>query len=341
MSPKRARKFGLIGTITKDFITSDPAAGPEEIRLPDQAGGAESVSGAVPVSGQEARAGLGGVLYQAGVLCGLNEDVHLHTVCGQELRDEVQSIIRNWPTLYPSGIRTVPGPGNRVRLHYPEKGERLEILESVGPGLDPAGIFGELPLLDFLILVVNSGHDIAAGDWQKIVRGARCPAWLDVHSLPLTPVLHVERRYRALPGWRDWAEGVAYLQANRKEVACMLGRPDEAEGWPSADSDETIRFADAAFEIGVRAVFLTLGKDGASVMTPGVRKIIPSLPVDRLADTTGCGDVFCAATATKLARGEDPFEAAAFGVRLASRAAAVLGIEATFYLARQFGGDNT
>lgn len=342
MSPRRARRFGLIGTITKDFITSDSTAGPRKEKgtvhgtvhgtIPKNILG--SVPGTVPGRGRAACIGLGGVLYQAAVLCGLNEDVILHTNVGRELQDEVRAVVDGWPTLRTSGVRPFPGPGNRVRLHYPDRGERREVLESAVPALDPVPILHDLPRLDFLIMVINSGFDIEVGDWRQIVRAARCPAWLDIHSLVLTKVLNAERRYRALPEWREWAEGVAYLQANRKEVACMLGRPDEAEDWPSADSGEMRRFADTAFEIGVRAVLLTLGKEGALVMTPAVRRIIPSPPVDRLVDTTGCGDVFCSATATKLVRGEDPFEAAAYGVALASRAAAVSGVLETYELAR-------
>ncbi len=354
MSPRRARKFGLIGTITKDFISSEPDPGTVKAgdrnealstgaineRAPGKLAG--GVSAATPASirgpgeapGESVR--LGGILYQAAALCGFDEDVHLHSNVGLDLLDEVKAAIGAWTTLRASGIRPVPGAGNRVHLHYPLNGERHETLESVVSGLDPEPIRRELPQYDFLIAVINSGFDIELEDWRGIVRSARCPVWLDVHSLVLTKVLNAERRYRALPEWHDWVEGVAYLQANRKEAACLLGRPDGPEGWPSADSGEAIRFSEEAFAAGVRAVFLTLGNEGALVMTPAGRKIIPSPRAGRPVDTTGCGDVFCAVAASALARGEDPFDAAERGVDLAARAASVSGIQATYELARLF-----
>jgi len=354
MSPRRARKFGLIGTITKDFISSeqDPGTGkawdrndppptgtinkgvPRELAGSVPAGASASVRASAEAQGKNAK--LGGILYQAAALCGLGEDVSLHSNVGLDLLDEVKAATGAWTTLRPSGIRPVPGAGNRVHLRYPLKGERREILESAVCALDPEPILRELPQLDFLIAVINSGFDIEPEDWRAIVRSARCPAWLDIHSLVLTRILSAERRYRALPEWREWVEGIAYLQANRKEAACMLGRPDEAEGWPSADSPDAVRFSEEAFAVGVRAVFLTLGKEGALVMTPAGRKIIPPPQAGRPVDTTGCGDVFCAVAASALARGEDPFDAAERGVDLAGRAASVSGIQATYELARLF-----
>ncbi len=91
--------FGLIGTITHDVITFD--------------------------SGRSIK-GIGGILYQAAVLCGLREDVFLYTNLGEELAADVEEKIRSWSTLRRDGINRVPGPGNQVHLHYPERGERIE-----------------------------------------------------------------------------------------------------------------------------------------------------------------------------------------------------------------------
>ena len=63
------KKFGLIGTITHDVITLE--------------------------SGQSFE-GIGGVLYQAAVLCGLGREVFLYTNLGEELEPEVPPFPRRW-----------------------------------------------------------------------------------------------------------------------------------------------------------------------------------------------------------------------------------------------------
>ena len=299
---EKSERFGLIGTITYDVITT--------------------------ARGQVFR-GLGGILYQAAALCGLGKDVFLYTGLGKDLSPGLKKLTAKWPDFHTHGIRMVPGPGNRVFLQYPDKGERIEILESHVPPLSPLGIIKDLPRLGMLILVINSGFDIELKDWRKIVRPANCPIWFDVHSLALSLNLHRPRHYRSLPEWKEWAEGVTYLQANLKEVASMLGNPD------IHPSRERLRdFGRLAFEIGVEAVFITLGKEGVFVLTPERSEKMGVAGARRIVDTTGCGDVFCAGAASRLTSRAGPLEAAAYGLELASAASQVAGVAETYALVR-------
>ncbi len=293
--------FGLIGSITYDFITSESGMSSE---------------------------GVGGVLYQAAVLCGFGKNVFLFTNLGQELVPEVERILKGWTTLRREGIAHFPGHGNRVHLFYPERGERVETLKFVVPPLSPGQVIESLPELDMLVLVINSGFDIKLEDWKKIVDVAGCPIWVDIHSLPLAKKLNAQRKYLPLPEWREWTSGVGFLQANAIEVASMLGHPERA-----ASKGELQLFGKMAFELGVEAVFITLSKEGVLVMTSGESRTISPPAVKEVIDTTGCGDVFCGGTLVKLAEGRDPFESASFGLLLATRATRIKGIEETYALA--------
>lgn len=299
-------KIGLLGTITYDFITS--------------------------ATGNTFQ-GLGGILYQAAALCGLGQDVTLYTNVGQDLAPLAEASTREWTTLSTDTWTRVPGPGNRVRLHYPEQGERQEVLESVVPVLDPRRIQPDLPRLDFLILVINSGYDITLPDWRTVVEAASCPIWLDIHSLPLSKGLNVPREYRPVPDWQEWAAGVDYIQANAAEVAALLGEP----GHRLEDKDLE-HLANLAKERGTKAVFVTRGREGVQVLTARKTVLIPTRKAENVADTTGCGDVLCAATVARLRAGDDAFTAAAYGARMATEAVEVAGVEKTFELIREMSG---
>jgi hypothetical protein len=296
--------FGLIGTITHDEITFE--------------------------HGQRI-SGLGGVLYQAAVLSGLGEKVFLFTHLGEELVEEVDELTKGWTSLNKAGIRNVPGPGNRVHLHYPEKAERVEVLKSVVPPLNPRLIIEALPELGMVVLVINSGFDIKLSDWRDIVRAATCPIWMDVHSLLLSRELNVPRKYLPLSEWKEWSEGIDFLQANVKEMASMLGYPDKI---PS--EDDFSRFGEMAFRLGVKAVFLTLGKEGVFVMKPGKSLKMSAPLAETVVDTTGCGDVLCGGAVVKLASGENPFNAAQFGLELATRAVEVEGVDETYTFVSEY-----
>ena len=124
--------------------------------------------------------------------------------------------------------------------------------------------------------------------------------------------------------------GVAYLQANRQEVASLRGHP---ERWPT--NDEIFEFAHDAFGLGVRAVFVTMGRDGVLVANPRESRTVRAPVSTRIVDTTGCGDVFCAKTMQLLALGVPVFEAAEEGVEMATRAVSLAGIRETFEMARR------
>ncbi|NIM90857.1 MAG: hypothetical protein GTO17_07910 [Candidatus Aminicenantes bacterium] len=300
-----SQRAALLGTITHDLISYESGLNFE---------------------------GIGGVLYQAAVLCGLEKEVSLYTNLGAELVPQVKEIIESWSHLDQTGIQYVPGPGNRVELHYPEKGEREEVLKSVVPPLGTAQIVKELPGFGMLLLVLNSGFDIELKDWKKITDSASCPAWIDIHSLALAKKLQKPRGYVSLADWEAWVEGVDYLQANKQEVASMLGHPQRLP-----DEEEIARFGKRAMELGVKAVFMTLGQEGGIVMIPEGLEKIASSEAESVVDTTGCGDVFCGATAARLMEGKDPVTAACFGLELATKAVNLTGVEETYLLTLHHG----
>ncbi len=277
--------------------------------------------------GGEGYSGVGGILYQAAGLCALGIDVALFANVGQEYESEVRGITGRWTTCRAEGVRAAPGPGNRVFLHYPAGGERVEVLKSHVPPLDPRRVIEGLAGCRMLISVLNSGFDIELAGWRRIVSAAACPVWLDIHSLTLTQVVGRTRHYRVLPEWPDWAAGVTYLQANVQEVASMLGEPGRVPG-----REDILGFGEKAIALGAEAVFLTMGKDGAMVLTSGEARRIGGREAGHVVDTTGCGDIFCAGATAMLGSGAAPGEAAAFGVELASEAVGVAGVLGTYDL---------
>lgn len=72
------------------------------------------------------------------------------------------------------------------------------------------------------------------------------------------------------------------------------------------------------------AVVLTLGEQGALILTSRTSERIPALSVDAV-DTTGAGDAFCGALATALASGETLGEAIAFANAAGAVAVTVIG----------------
>jgi hypothetical protein len=298
-----AYRFGLIGSITRDMTTSDTGLRYE---------------------------GLGGILYHAASLCGLGQKVRLLANVGEALEPELAALAVKWPELDISRAGKVPGQGNRVHLHYPLKGERLEVLRSMVPPLHSRQIIPCLEDLDLVIFVASSGMDISLKQWRAVCRACSCPVWVDVHSLVLSRKVGRPRVYRPFADWRDWLENAAYIQANRMEAACMLSHPRV-----EPTMEELRGLARIILREGSRAVFFTLGMEGVLTVTSRGEDLMGPGRPGRVVDTTGCGDVFAAGTSCRLIHGENLAEAASFGLELASCAASLTGVEKVYDLARR------
>ena len=84
------------------------------------------------------------------------------------------------------------------------------------------------------------------------------------------------------------------------------------------------RAAKVLLDKGLSAVILTLGEQGALLLTPNLTQQVSAYSVD-VVDTTAAGDAFCGALATTLARGENFVDAVAFANAAGALAVTVLG----------------
>lgn len=303
----KKKRFGLIGTITWDTIQLS--------------------------SGRKWQAP-GGILYQAACLSALGAEVTLFSNMGSELWPKIQKLIHFWPGVKIDGLKIFHGPGNQVHLYYPEHGERRERLKWSVPPLSLSQVWPFLREIDFLITVFNSGFDLDFYSWRQIIQACSCPIWLDIHSLVLSPNFGL-RKYEAFESWPAWVEGVDYLQVNEREAACLLGRPNR-----KLVLEDLHYLADQALGLGLKAMFITLGKRGVFVATPESREILAPEGKEKVVDTTGCGDCLAAGTCLKLLQGKSSLEAARFGLFVASQVIKVRGVSSTFTLISRIDEDS-
>jgi ribokinase len=99
---------------------------------------------------------------------------------------------------------------------------------------------------------------------------------------------------------------VDVLTPNQSEAKVLTGRSPETAVAPEEVARDLLR-------AGVKNVVMTLGEQGALVVTPASAKRVPAITVTPV-DTTGAGDAFNAGLATALASGESLESAVEFAV---------------------------
>jgi ribokinase len=107
----------------------------------------------------------------------------------------------------------------------------------------------------------------------------------------------------------DLLAGVDVLVPNRQELADLVGSPVAAD--PDTVAEQARRLP------GEDVVVVTLGGDGALVVTPDKVSHVPAEPAP-VVDATAAGDAFCAALTDALIGGADVEAAARWAVQVAA-----------------------
>jgi ribokinase len=111
---------------------------------------------------------------------------------------------------------------------------------------------------------------------------------------------------------------VDYLTPNESELRILLGlAPD--------DPTPTPELAQKFRERGAKNVIVTMGENGALILTDSEPVHIPSIPVN-VVDTTGAGDAFNSGLALALAEGKSLVEAVQYGCCAGATACTRLGV---------------
>ncbi|TDD42869.1 carbohydrate kinase family protein [Nonomuraea terrae] len=103
--------------------------------------------------------------------------------------------------------------------------------------------------------------------------------------------------------------------------------PNEAQALLMTGAADPVAAARALLADGPRGVLVTLGEAGSLVVTGEMTERVPAIKTE-VADTTGCGDAYCAGFLTGLLHGQDVPVAARWGTAAAARVATGLGSDA-------------
>jgi fructokinase len=111
-------------------------------------------------------------------------------------------------------------------------------------------------------------------------------------------LISYDPNYRA-PLWKDEASAMEEMRSvvpmtdimklSDEECVLLTGKPEPDQA------------AEALLERGVKAVFVTLGADGAMLKTKAIEVTVPGIPV-KAVDTTGAGDSFWGAILTQFVK---------------------------------------
>jgi len=232
-----------------------------------------------------------------------------------------------WPrTCRDAAFVVAPGvPTNRVLLRYTGPDEREEHQVAEMPPWTLEELSARLVGVSALYLNLASGFELEVATAEALRPRFEGGIYLDLHSLNLGIEASGRRFLRRPPELERWLSCVDVIQVNQAEAALCGPVPEGI-----------LAVAEAA---GVGAVVVTGGRDGASVWAqdgwrfgargavgrPYRETAVMAVRPEEATDPTGCGDVFGAALAARLAGGASVAEALGRATGLASAASRFSG----------------
>jgi hypothetical protein len=209
----------------------------------------------------------------------------------------------------------VPVANNQVELRYQTGERRCERMAGGVPGWNWTELGPMVQDLDALYVNFISGFEMCRWTAKNLRQGFQGPIYADLHSLFLGMRGDGVRTLQPLADIGEWFSCFDTVQLNEEELRTL--------------GDDPMALSAEMLKAGVSLLNVTLGPKGvAYIHAPtgdAVRTARLAPPAIEVVDTTGCGDVFGATCAARLAAGDSVEEALQRANLAASRAATCRG----------------
>ena len=237
------------------------------------------------VDGGDPRPG-GGVFYAAGALARLGADAHVAASCSAEDRSALVPPLEDLslPVTWHESTTTAA-----YSFHY-EGDRRIMWQDAVGDPWPPERAVDAAGDATWIDVCALTRTDFPPETLAALDPGGR-QLLVDLQGLVRTPTIGPLRTDADIG---DVLRYVEILKLNDEEAEALVG------------GAEPVRLR----ALGVPEVILTLGSQGAWIVTPTVTEHVPSVPVAGEVDPTGAGDTYSATYLVQRAAGAEPVEAA-------------------------------
>lgn len=233
--------------------------------------------------------------------------------------EPVKNLFAPFKNINTSGLDSGEDRGTVIELRFIDQNNRLEkqtafmnpiLPKDVKPFLD-ADAFVFVPITDF---------EISLSTLQYIKENSRGTVIFDAHGPTTAMNINGSRERKFWIDREEWLPYIDVLKMNLEESNCCWFRNeysiDEMVNYDQDKTDHLDDFGEYVLNSGVKVLYVTLDSRGCVCYYKKdgniLKRFIPSLPVDEVIDTTGCGDSFAGGLAYGFTVYNDPVKAAQY-----------------------------
>lgn len=231
----------------------------------------------------------------------------------------VQDLFLPYSNVSLQGLDSSKDRGTVIELNFIDQNNRLEkqtafmnpiLPKDVEPFLD-ANAFVFVPITDF---------EISLSTLQFIKSRSEGLVIFDAHGPTTAMNINGNRERKFWIDMDEWLPYIDVLKMNLEESQCCWFKNEytieEMGSYDEHDTSHLDDFAAYVLEKGVKYLYVTLDSRGCVCYSAAngeiEKEFIPSVPVEEVIDTTGCGDSFAGGLAYGFAYHNDPVIAAQY-----------------------------
>jgi len=141
----------------------------------------------------------------------------------------------------------------------------------------------DLNQFDGILINMISGYDISIDQLKNLRTNYDGLIYFDVHTFSRGVDKNLNRIFRKIEDFNEWAGCIDILQANESELLTLSDRKDEAS------------IIGELFSFGIRQIIITRAEEGATVFfreNSSIKKVHEDALQTNAVNKVGCGDVF-------------------------------------------------
>ena len=233
----------------------------------------------------------------------------------------IRNIFSPYANITLSHIDSAEDQGDVINLNFVDQNKRLEkqvafmnpiVPEDIKDILD-SEVFVFVPVTDF---------EVPLETLKYIKENSNGIIVFDAHGPTNTLTIHGDRLMKFWVDRDRWLPYIDILKMNLEEANCSWFEKEytlsELEGNEEIAMEKLPLFAKHCLGKGLKALYITLDSRGVMVYTlkNGVfhEELVPSIKVENVIDTTGCGDSFAGGVAFGMLKDRNDFvQAARYG----------------------------
>jgi pfkB family carbohydrate kinase len=232
-------------------------------------------------------------------------------------KDNVAEVFKGYKGINLNHVTSVYDQGDIISLRFVDQNNRLERQTGFMDPILPVDMTNLLDC-DVFVFIPISDYEISLNTLEYLKAKSNGTIIFDAHGPTTACLVNGERQRKFWIDRDQWLPYIDVLKMNLEEAhASWFKKEYESKDFSALELErEEIRaFADHCLSMGVKCVYVTLDSRGCLTYFKRdgetVEELVPSIKVDKVLDTTGCGDSFAGGIAYGLVQDSTDYAKAA------------------------------